>query len=525
MFVKSLSFFRSNYYLFYISLLAVFLAVLPHSRLLLSMSEIGLVLFWILEGRFNEKLLKLKRHPEIIVFVSIWLLHIVGLIYTENFSYALKDLRIKLPILIFPLVLGTSPKIKFKELKILLIVFSISLFAKSIYGIFSIENIFIAGIDDLHRLAGKFSHIRYALLLNIAAFSNLFLLIYSEYTEKLRFKIFYLFAFLWLSFFMFFLHSVTGWVIWTVLIFSGFIYFIFKSENKTIKILAGITIVGLLFFLSFYIFNSVKKFYKTDKINFENLDKYTSEGNLYQHSLKYRQTENGHYVNLYFCEKEIKEEWNKRSKLEYGGKDKKGQPLKSTLIRYMTSKNLRKDKGGVLMLSRQDIRNIENGMTNYIFGDKFSLYPKIYEILWQIRCYDLSGEANNQSVSQRLEFLKNAKEIIKRNFWIGVGTGDVADEFKKQYELSDSKLTKKHRLRSHNQYVTIFVTFGLFGFVWFLFAYLYPGIKLRKFKNYLFLMVFIVTTLSMLNEDVLETQMGATVFAFFLSFFLFTEEK
>ena len=102
------------------------------------------------------------------------------LIYTENFSYALKDLRIKLPILIFPLVLGTSPKIKFKELKILLIVFSISLFAKSIYGIFSIENIFIAGIDDLHRLAGKFSHIRYALLLNIAAFSNLFLLIYSD---------------------------------------------------------------------------------------------------------------------------------------------------------------------------------------------------------------------------------------------------------------------------------------------------------------------------------------------------------
>ena len=35
------------------------------------------------------------------------------------------------------------------------------------------------------------------------------------------------------------------------------------------------------------------------------------------------------------------------------------------------------------------------------------------------------------------------------------------------------------------------------------------------------MVVFIVMSLSMLNEDTLETQMGVTIFAFFISLFLF----
>lgn len=517
--------FNSNYRYIYLGMLMVLVAVLPHSRYLLSMSEMGLVFFWIAEGKFKSKAHILKTQPEIIIFASVFLLHLIGLFYTQDFTYAAKDLKIKLPIFLFPIVLGTSLKLSAKEIKLILLVFTISIIVKTIYGIASLLGFTGIEITDLQKLAGKFSHIRYALLLNIATYSMLYYLIFNPEKEKLKYKIFYLISFIWLSFFLLLLHSLTGWVIWCVLLIFSFIRFSIIQKNKVLKRLflsfSGLTLLGIIFYISY----SVHQFYRTDKLNPEKIEKFTKEGNKYRNYINHTQKENGHYINIYLCEKELKPEWNKRSKIDYNTLDTKGQKIKYTLIRYLTSKNLRKDKEGVLQLSKQDIRNIENGMTNYIFAEKFAVYPKIYEFLWQINKYRSGGNPENQSVSQRLEFLKNAKEIIKRNFWIGVGTGDVKDEFQKQYELDQSKLSEKHRLRAHNQYVTIFLTFGIIGFIWFLFALIYPVIKTRKYTDYFFLISFIIMGLSMINEDTLETQMGATVFAFFLSFFLFSNNK
>ena len=505
-------------------MLLILVSVLPHSRLLLSMSEIGLVFFWILEGKFKSKIQILKTHPEILIFASIFLLHIIGLIYTQNFPYAGKDLKIKLPILLFPIVLGTSLKLTAKEIKLILMIFTISLIAKTLYGIASLLGLTGVEITDFQKLAGKFSHIRYALLLNIAAFSMLYYLIFNSEKEKLKYKIFYFLSFIWLSYFLLLLHSVTGWIIWFILFGFSLIRFSILEKNKILKLLVSGFSVLMFLGIIFYISHSVHRFHRTDKLIPEKTEKFSKEGNKYKNYLKSTQTENGHYVNIYLCEKELKPEWNKRSQIDYDDKDNKGQKIKFTLIRYLTSKNLRKDKEGISKLSEQDIQNIEKGLTNYIFADKYSVYPKIYELLWQIERYLSGGNPENQSVSQRLEFLKNGKEIIKRNFWFGVGTGDIKDAFKNQYNLSNSRLSDKHRLRSHNQYVTMFITFGLFGFIWFLFALIYPFIKTKKYKNYLFLISFIVISLSMLNEDTLETQMGATVFAFFLSFFMFSQE-
>lgn len=523
--IKAIKIFRDNYRTVYVGMLVIFVAVLPHSRLLLSMSEIGLVFFWILEGRFNEKLLSLRQHPEIIIFVSIFLLHIIGLFYTQNFAYAGKDLRIKLPILLFPVILGTSLKLSAKEIKLILVIFTISILVKTLYGIFSLFGLIGVEITDFQKLAGKFSHIRYALLINIASFSMLYYLIFNTERETLKRKIFYITSFVWLSFFLLILHSVTGWIIWCILFIFSLIKFSIIQKNKILKRLflsfSVLSFLGIIFYISY----SVHRFYRTDKLNPEKIEKYTKERNRYKNFLNSTQKENGHYVNIYLCEKELKSEWNKRSNIDYSNLDKKRQKIKYTLIRYLTSKNLRKDKEGVLKLSNKDVQNIENGMTNYIFAENFAVYPKIYEFLWQIDKYRSGCNPDNQSVSQRLEFLKNAKEIIKRNFWLGVGTGDVKDEFQKQYELSKSKLSGKHRLRAHNEYVTIFLTFGLLGFLWFLFAFIYPLLKTKKFNDYLFLISYITISLSMINEDTLETQMGATVFAFFLSFFLFAGKE
>ncbi len=521
MFLNAVKIFRANYIFFYTGILLVFVAVFPHSRFLLSMSEFGLFAFWLAEGNFKKKINILKTHPEVLLFSSIFFLHIAGLLNTQNFSYALNDLKIKLPVFLFPIVIATSPKLSSKNIKLILLVFTLSVVLKTLYGLAGIYGLTGEYITDYQKLAGKFSHIRYALLLNIAAFSMLYYSVLSPEREKPIYKILYFSAFAWLSIFILILHSVTGWVIYLVLLFYSFFSFMLKQKNKNLKVIFISLFLLLFFYISYFLYYSVNRFYKSDKIIPENTEQLTEEGNKYVNDFSSKERENGHFVYIYICEKELKDEWNKRSNFDYDGRDRKNQLIKFTLIRYLTSKNLRKDRDGVRKLSEQDIKNIESGMTNYIFEKKYSVYSKIYELLWQYEKYSSGGNPENQSLSQRFEFLKAGKEIIKRNFWFGTGTGDVKDEFQNQYEISKSVLSEKHRLRAHNQYITFFIAFGFFGFLWFLAAYVYPVIKTKKYNSFLFMVSFITISLSMFNEDTLETQMGATLFAFFLSFFLF----
>ncbi|MCF6364962.1 MAG: O-antigen ligase family protein [Bacteroidales bacterium] len=522
MFNKLYSLYKTHFYVFYIATLVVIVAVMPHSRGLLSSSQIGLAVLWLLEGNFKRKFDNLKANKSILIFSSIFFIHIIGIIYSENIGYALKDLKIKLPLLLFPVVIGTSVKLGFKEIKLIVTVFTISLLLKTMYGLAVLVGITGKEISDVQEIAGKFSHIRYALLLNIAVFSNFYLFFFSPEDEKLRIKVFQISSIIWLSIFLFILHSVTGWVIFFVLLIFTSLFIAFNSSDKKLQIISILSVLIIAGGSFTYLAYSAIKFYKSDFVEVGKIKNYTKSGNPYVNNFKSNERENGHFVNLYLCEKEIKEEWNKISDFKYDGRDKKDQPIKFTLIRYLTSKNYRKDKEGVQELTEKDIENIETGIANYIYERKYALYPKIYEILWQTEQYMHGGSPENHSVTQRIEFIKIGKEIIKGNLFFGVGTGDVKDEFLKQYEKSASQLSKKNRLRAHNQYITFFITFGIVGFIWIIFAYIYAPLKERKFKDYLFLIVFITMSLSMLNEDTLETQMGATIFAFFMCLYLFS---
>ena len=86
-------------------------------------------------------------------------------------------------------------------------------------------------------------------------------------------------------------------------------------------------------------------------------------------------------------------------------------------------------------------------------------------------------------------------------------------------------LEHKSRYISHNQYVTVLTGTGITGFLIFLFALVYPVIKNRGYRSYLFMTFFITALLSMFNEDTLETNTGICFFAFFYSLFLFSEES
>jgi O-antigen ligase len=126
---------------------------------------------------------------------------------------------------------------------------------------------------------------------------------------------------------------------------------------------------------------------------------------------------------------------------------------------------------------------------------------------------------------QRIEYSKASLELIKENFWIGVGTGDIEDALIAQYKKMESGLKTEYMFHAHNQFFAIFITFGIFGLIWFIFALLYPPYFKDAFSDYFFLTFFLIIIWSMLSDDTLETQAGVTLFAFFYSLLLFGKKK
>ncbi len=195
------------------------------------------------------------------------------------------------------------------------------------------------------------------------------------------------------------------------------------------------------------------------------------------------------------------------------------------MIRYLNSLGLRKDREAVESLDDLDIRNVEKGIANVVYAKKISLKTRIYKLLWEFQVRKGGGNPGGHSLLQRLEFWKASIGIIEENFWIGVGTGDIEQVFEEQYQEHQSYLAPEWRHRAHNQYLAIFVSFGVIGFLLFIFSLLYPAIKNQNLHDYLYFVFFFILLLSMFYEDTLETQAGATFYAFLNSLLLFARKK
>jgi hypothetical protein len=221
----------------------------------------------------------------------------------------------------------------------------------------------------------------------------------------------------------------------------------------------------------------------------------------------------------------MKEAWKKRSDIPFDSLDASKQTVKYTLARYLTSKGLHKDEHGVMMLTASDIENIENGIPNVKYTNRFSLYTRIHQIIWEYRNAKLGRNSSGHSIVQRIEFWQNAWDAFKNNRWLGVGIGDVNDVIIDYYEWRNSYLEKEWRLRAHNQYLTFLLTFGIIGCLFVLFVFIFPLLFESVRKNYFFMIFYTLALLSFLTEDTLETQAGVMFYALFYCITLFSVNK
>jgi len=500
-------------------LLILIVIGMQFSHFLVSISIILLSANYLLEGNYIQKLRRIKKNPVILLFVGLFFLHVLGLLWTTNFDYAYRDIQIKLPLLAIPVILGSSDQISKTRFEWILLFFLATSFASSIVG--SVIYFILSQPGDDYRLMSPFmSHIRLSLMMGVAVFSAFYMSIKS--VDWKQFKPVFIGLGLWFIIYLFMLRAMSGIV---AVLTSGFILLWIISSHKEFKyhkkIKLGIIFLALLFIGNIIV--QIQSFYDIEEIDLRTADTHSKSGEEYYFNLGHKMVENGQYVHAFIAPEELKSEWNKRSELDFDGLDAKGQNLSSVLSRYLTSKNLRKDKEGVQALTDLDIWAIENGIANIRFLDDKNINTMIYRYIWEIHNYSTGLNPQGNSLGQRFLFWKVGSKILRDNWMYGVGTGDVQEYFNMEYQELPYIIKKKYQLRAHNQYLTMGITFGVLGLIYFI-TTLISGFWVKPNSNsYLFIGSFIIFAVSMLDEDTLETQFGVTYAVFFYFLFLFQQ--
>lgn len=495
---------------------------MPLSKFLMSLSQIILACNFLLEGGAIGKFKAFFKNKPALILSSLFLLHIIGILYTSDFDYASNDIRIKMPLIVLPLILSTSRPLSQKMIDLILQFFVAAIIVGTIISMLILTGVIHRELVDIRSVSVFISHIRFALLICIALFISGY---FFYHASKSISKLLWTGIAVWLIAFLVITESITGLAAFCFTTFVICLYSILKSPKKLVK-LSGVVVILLIGITIYSLLHQINKATpETEELDVSKLAITTSRGNAYQHEVKSKLTENGNYIWVNFCKNELEESWNKRSKIQHSENDLKGNPIHFTLMRFLASKGLKKDADAVESLTNEEVKAIERGVVNVNYQNVSSLTRRLHEIAWELEMYKITGDPSGHSLTQRFEFWKAAVGIIKDNLIFGVGTGDMKVAFETQYDKMNSPLAKESRLRSHNQYLSIGVAFGVVGLIWFLITLFYPMILQGKTFDYLYVTFFLIAVISFLTEDTLETQAGVTFYAFFNSFFLFILKK
>ncbi len=503
-------------YVFFISCLA---ASITLGKVPMSVSLIGLTLNWILELDFQIKGKKIKDQKYLpIIFSGLFLIEFFWLPISKDTTIGLNVLRIKLPLLLLPLIIGSCTSFSKREWKIIITTFFIGILVSTIWVyLVSLEVLPTKKDSGTIRDASIFmSHIRYSVLLS---FSTVLILCLAF--KNLINKLIAVIIFLWLVFLIFKLATITAILGLSFSLVFLFIAFLFSSKNKN-KIVYIAGIASLFFLVGLYITATVKDFYHV-KSKERSLLTYSIGGEKYQLDFKDNTTENGFYLWENIAQKELERCWNRKSKFSFTSKDKKKQPVKATLYRFLTSKGLHKDSVGLSNLTQNEIQKIENGETSSVSYNNFE--KRIRSLLYQKESRKKNSDSNNQTINQRVVFWKAGIDIFLNQPAFGYGPGGAKTQYKKYYKNRNTNLNKSNQLLAHNQFITQSINLGALGIIIWIFVLFYSFIKVEKGMLLFFVPYLILMFFAFMSDDMLEVQAGVTIFSFFGTLMLFYNSK
>ena len=480
-----------------------------------SVPQIILLCNWLAEGKFKWKFETLKSNRLFWVLGSVFLLHVIGLIYTQNWEEGLKDVKTKAPLLLLPLVFFSTKPISLKEFYGVLYCFIVGCLANTAWCLLYS---FVLHTQDVLRDTSRFmSHIRLGLYLNVAIVTCSYFGIKSQnnYKRSAWFLVAVYFVLV-----LYILGLASGLINFMILFLLGLCAIIYRQ--KLLFKLAGLVIFVIAVALVTNYISGIKDAQLIVKETPNNIpQQFSPSGRAYIHFEKNGQKENGNYIQINVQPEELQLAWKKQFPADsFNYEAKHNLQRYAVLIRYLASKGQNKDSAGFAQLNETDKRNIQKDISNYEYPFWSYLHKRTYELVNEYDEFIHHRFVNGHSLTMRLYFWKAGLHLAGKNLIAGVGTGDVQQELNKAYIETESPLYTEWFKRPHNQFLTITVALGIIGLILFFISIFYPAITLRQHLSKLYWPFFIIAFLSFFLEDTLETQAGCTFYAFFNTLFL-----
>jgi hypothetical protein len=502
----------------YYGSLCLLMLTLPVSRFLVTLSLMIIIVNWVAEGNFTERLKGFASFKPAVAFTFIYALNVAGLLWSKDLGFAFtSDLLHKSPALFLPIIMVSSPVPDIRKIRLLLFLFISSVVIVSFIGIL---NTVLRSEISFREASPFIPGIYYGMMLLIAAFQLPFLL---KQVTKNRILLFAgLSISLWLIFFLFYLRSLSGIASFAGILIFITVYLIFRLRSIIVKILFASLFTAIAIYVLWSANTIFRQTHLEVETDFRTLQGYTELGNNYYHDTTSVYRENGHLVLIYIAEEELRDHWHERSKFDFYESDKTGMALHFTLYRYLTSKGLRKDKQGLMQLSEEDIASIERGITNYLLANRSGFYIRVHEEMAGLYRYRESSyrEASTSSLTERLEQWRASWVAFKKHPLLGWGTGSIFKAVNWGFEKNNSVLTGRN-MKPHNQYMYILLTLGVAGIIAYILLYSYIVVKTGVYKLFMFKIFLLVFFINFLANNSFEGQLGHIPFVFFTLFYIY----
>ncbi len=227
-----------------------------------------LIANWLLQGNF------ISKNKFTYVFIFFYILHIVGLFFSDNRNEGLFELEKKLSLFIFPLIFSNIPVLSPKQIKNIFLGFVISCFTASViclcYALFQ----YVAYNDNQYFSYHPLVQIigMHAIYMAMYICLCIFIIVYYygnivfEETGLLK-KLIFFFSIIYFVVFLFLLSARAEIVAFFIIAFAGIFIYAFK-RRKVIQAF-GLAGILLLFFAILIYFNPQNKERFKEAINYK----------------------------------------------------------------------------------------------------------------------------------------------------------------------------------------------------------------------------------------------------------------
>ena len=294
-------------YLLGLLMVAVGLTLSPF---LMGMSQFWLVGVWLIDGlctkSIKDKLNRFYHNKAAVLLVAFYLMHVVGLLWTSDFEYAMKDLRVKLPILVMPFLLSSMVPLDRKRFDIVMLVYVLSVF---IATLFSSVSYWRHDYEDIREISHFISHIRFCLnIVFCIAIVGYYLVTHESpwWTKCVQALLM-----LWFVYQIYIFESLSGYVILAAVVIISAVYaFLRWKKSRGWHIAVGVAALAVLLIGIVVLVHQIRPLLKVETVDFSSLEKKTALGNDYWHDTIHNPVEDGRYIGLYYCRKELQETWS-----------------------------------------------------------------------------------------------------------------------------------------------------------------------------------------------------------------------